>query len=469
MRAVFFLIVIAFAIGLALFAGRQVQKGDPRAFFVARGRFGALLFFFVFVGETYSIGSMLGFPGGIAAQGRVDVALWFTAYILLAFPIGYLLYPRLWRLGQECGAITLPDLLGRYHGSVLLERMSGALLLGLMLPLGTMQFIGLTDALSRLGLPLPPFLLALLSAGVALVFVMGAGMRGAAMTAMLKDGLVVLIILGVALAAMLHWTGHVPGHIPGQAITGGEQRTALFRFRQAPHPVPSCIAILTIILVQAPGFCIAPQTVAALFSARDPHTIRRAQIWMPLYLLLFPFLLVIAMFGLAHPSAMQRPDQVFLTVATRLLPDWAVGLVLGGVALTALVWLGGVCLSLGAIVARNILPDVPQERQRRTGLVVIVLYLVLSVLTSLSPGLLIVTLNRLFYVGLIQLLPATLLCVMGRRTASLPILCGIGAGILGGLALSFAPMALGGVTPALPALMANVLVLVAIMKTASRA
>lgn len=442
-----FLIVLTLALGLSFVSGRGAPGQDPKVFFAARGQFGALLFFLLSVGETYSIGSVLGFPGGIAASGSIDVALWFVGYILLAFPIGMILYPRLWRVGQRFGAITLSDLLGGYFDSRLVACVSGCVLVVLMLPLGTTQFIGLGAVFSALALPVPPVILSSLAAILAFLFVASAGLRGAALTAALKDFLILIAILTVALAALVFWS------------RGAPQPLATVLHGAGPHPVSSCMMIVSTILVQSLGFCIAPQTAAAVFSARGPETIRRAQIWMPLYMVLFPLLAVVAFYGLTHPTIMSHRDGIFLSVASFLLPSWLYGIVAGGVALTALVWLGAVCLSLAAIVTRSVVPHVPPDAQKRLGLLVIAVYLGLSVITASLQTTLIVTLNRLFYVGLVQLLPAVLLCVSERRVKAPRLVTALVAGLMTGAGLFFSGVPMGGLSPAIPGLAVNFLVL----------
>ncbi|NVN01400.1 MULTISPECIES: sodium:solute symporter family protein [Asaia] len=442
-----FLAVLLLALALSLISGRGEAGQDPKRFFAARGQFGAVLFFLLSVGETYSIGSVLGFPGGIAASGSIDVALWFVGYILLAFPVGTILYPRLWQLGQRFGAITLPDLLGGYFDSRLVSCVSGCVLVVLMLPLGTMQFIGLGAVFSALALPVSTVVLSSLAALLAFLFVASAGLRGAALTAALKDSLILIAIFCVALGAVFHWS------------EGAMEPLAAVLHGAGGRPASSCTMIVTTILTQAVGFCIAPQTAAAVFSARSPATIRRAQIWMPLYMVLFPLLAVVAFYGLTHPSVMTHPDRVFLSVAAALLPPWMAGLVAGAVALTALVWLGAVCLSLAAIVTRSIVPHVPPAAQKRMGLGIIIAYLALSVVTAAVQTTLIVTLNRLFYVGLVQLLPAVLLCVCGYRVTPSRLLTGLAAGLVAGAGLFLSGAPMGGVSPALPGLVVNLLVL----------
>ena len=64
-----FIAVMALSLGIALWSRRGHSNPDAREFFVASGQFGPILFFFLSVGETYSIASMLVFPGGVYAGG----------------------------------------------------------------------------------------------------------------------------------------------------------------------------------------------------------------------------------------------------------------------------------------------------------------------------------------------------------------------------------------------------------------
>ncbi|MCQ9155917.1 sodium:solute symporter family transporter [Acidomonas methanolica] len=442
-----FVPVLLLALALALGARTGHPSRDPRSFFAARGQFGAILFFLLSVGETYSIGSVLGFPGGMVAKGP-GLAVWFVGYILLAAPVGFLLYPLIWRAGQRSGAITLPALFRTHFGSPTLGRCVAVLLVLLMLPLGTMQIVGLDAVLTRLLPDGSKAGLNLLAAALALLFVALAGLRGAAFVSVLKDVLMLTAVLGVAAAALLAWPHHAL--MPVARAFQGEADVS---------PVRETLFALSTILIQSAGFCIAPQTVVSVFSARDPQTIRRAQLWLPLYMLLFPLLFAVACYALTHDVAREPADGVFLAVAATVLPDWAQGVVLAGVALTALVWLGAVCLALSAIVTRDLLPGLPPQRQRPVGVVVAASYLLLSVAGAAWHTVLIANLNTLFYLGLVQLLPGLAAILANRRLPAGGVLMSAFCGLALSLVLREASIGLYGVNPALPGLILNALLL----------
>lgn len=438
-----FSVVFLVALGLAISARSGHHERDPRSFFAARGQFGAILFFLLAVGETYSVGSVLGFPGGIVAKGP-SLAVWFVGYILLAFPVGFVLYPRIWEAGRRTGAITLPELFKVHFESAWLGRFVAVLLVVLMLPLGTSQILGLNTVLKHLFPSHFGLWLELSGVALAFLFVAIAGMRAAAFVSILKDLLMFGTILAVAVGAFLAWPDG--------------QKHALAESLGAVAPAQSLSAMgfaLSTILVQAVGFCVAPQTVAAVFSASSRREIRSAQVWMPLYMLLFPLLFAIAGYALTHEVHAESPDGVFLAVAHCLLPSWLEGIVCAGVALTALVWIGAVCLALAAMVTRDVVPRLAPDHQRRAGLLVIMAYLGLSVLGAQQGSLLLSNLNTLFYLGLVQVVPGVVLIVMKRAVAAPAVLFGILLGLAIGLGLREGSIALHGINPALPGLLCN--------------
>lgn len=444
-----FVIVLFFAFLLSLLARRGHHESDPRAFFAARGQFGAILFFLLSVGETYSIGTVLGFPGGIAASHSVDIVLWFTGYILLAFPVCFVVFPKLWEAGQRTGAITLPDLFGAHFNSKKLEKFIGILLVLLMLPMGTMQFMGLDTVLESLNLALSPHTMSFLAALLAFAFVAIAGLRAAALISILKDFLVLAAIVSVTCAVLWNWH-----HTSAPTHT-----TPLLLEHGGNHPLQSLTMILSTILVQAIAFCVVPQTAVATFSARDQSSIRRAQTWMPLYLILFPCLLAIAAYGLFHQIHTSKPDQLFLVIAHTLFPDWLCGFIYGAAALTALVWLGSVCLALAAIVTRNVIPNIDTKHQKKVGLAVIAGYIFISEAASHLQNIPISKINNIFYFGLIQIFPSFLYCLMGKKVRYSDIVLSISAGLILSICLMVWNFNLYGLNISVPALLVNIIIL----------
>ena len=116
MTALVFIALMAFSVVLAFMAKRGVIANSMDDVMVAGRSFGAFMVFFVTVGETYGIGTMIGVPGAIYSKG-VSYSLWFLGYILLGFVVGYFMNPAIWRMGKISGAMTMPDCFRWRYGS----------------------------------------------------------------------------------------------------------------------------------------------------------------------------------------------------------------------------------------------------------------------------------------------------------------------------------------------------------------
>jgi len=198
-----FLAVILLSILLALLSKRGHLKQRAEDFFVASGQFNTVLFFFLAVGETYSITTVLGFPGGVYANGTGFIT-WFLGYILLAFVVGYFINPLIWRAGRIHGAITLPDLFRRHFDSRALEITVTVTALLFLVPLGMQQFLGLQIILRELDWGISPLMAASLAGLLALGYIAISGIRASAYVAVLKDILLIAAILLTGLVAMAH-------------------------------------------------------------------------------------------------------------------------------------------------------------------------------------------------------------------------------------------------------------------------
>ena len=436
-----FLAIIALSLVLALFSKRGHAHQKAEDFFVASGQFNTVLFFFLAVGETYSVATILGFPGGVYANGTGFVT-WFLGYILLAFAIGYFLNPLIWRAGRVHGAVTMPDLFRRHFDSRALEVVVTCTVLVFLVPLGMQQFLGLQVVLNSLGWTISPLFLSCLAGVLAFTYIAISGIRASAYVAVLKDILLIAAILITALAALQHWG-------PVSAAP-----SAAWKHAMTPTLKGDLFSITTVI-TQSLGFCVVPQTSAYIFTARSASAVRRAQVTMPLYMLMFPFLTIVAYFALMHPLHIQSANAVFPAVAHALLPGPAVGLVLAGAALSALVVLTGICLAIGPLVSRNLVPGLSNDQQRRWSQVVIALYLLLSIAGAATSSQLLVTINNLFYFGITQSFPGMLSILFARRVRPGAIIAGILAGDLIAITIYEAALPVAGINPGFLGLIAN--------------
>lgn len=442
-----FLAIIVLSLALALLSKRGHINQRAEDFFVASGQFNTVLFFFLAVGETYSIATILGYPGGVYANGTGFVT-WFLGYILLAFVVGYFLNPLIWRAGRVHGAVTMPDLFRRHFDSRALEVVVAATVLVFLIPLGMQQFLGIQIVLKTLGWSISPLLLAGLAGALAFTYIAISGIRASAYVAVLKDILLICAILVTAIVALRHW-----------GVTAAAP-SAAWKHAMTPTLKGDLFSITTVIS-QSVGFCVVPQTCAYVFTARSASAVRRAQVTMPLYMLMFPFLTMVAYFALLHPMQLSSANEVFPAVASALLPAPITGIVLAGAALSALVVLTGICLAIGPLVSRNLVPGLTNDQQRRWSQVIIAFYLLLSIAGAATSSQLLVTINNLFYFGITQSLPGVLSILFARRVRPSAIIAGILIGDLIAITIFEFGIPVGGINPGFIGLVANSAVVLA--------
>ena len=430
MATAVFLVIIAFSLVVAFAARRGHNVRDLQEYLIASRQFGSFLLFFLAAGEIYSIGTMIGFPGGIYAKGPT-YGIWFLGYILLAYPVGYFLNPWIWRAGHLYNAMTLPDLFKGHFNSRALELTVTIASILFMIPWGQLQFTGLIIALHALGWNFDPLALSLIAAALAFAYIAASGVRAPAMVSIVKDILLVLalIVIGVA-AASASGVAHI-------------FHAASLHVRDHMNSAEERFSVSTIVF-QALGFYMFPFSVPNIFTARSEQTIRRTQIVMPLYMLMYPFLVVAAYYALGQSFHLATPNSALMAAAVSLLPNWLLGLVAAGAALSGLVVLAGISLAMGPLVSRNLLHNLSEPRQRSGAQIFIVIYLALSIIFTLATPSLMLTLINTAYFGITQFFPGVIAIIFFRRIDPKAVMAGIIVADILAIALYLLHVKLGG-------------------------
>ena len=315
MTALVFIALMAFSVVLAFMAKRGVIANSMDDVMVAGRSFGAFMVFFVTVGETYGIGTMIGVPGAIYSKG-VSYSLWFLGYILLGFVVGYFMNPAIWRMGKISGAMTMPDCFRWRYGSKALEVLVAVICIVFLLPWMQMQFAGLATILRYIGWDISYTVGIGISAAIAYLYIAVAGIRAPAWISIMKDILMIAAIVSGGLVAIHNMPGGISGifdmaiaHFPDKVVIDAEPITKNATF------------VFSTIIFQAFGFCVTPLQYQFIFTAKSEDTIRRNQIIMPLYMFMYPFLIVAAYFVLVTVPNLNDPDSSFMALAAANLPE----------------------------------------------------------------------------------------------------------------------------------------------------
>ncbi len=445
MIAIIFGVVIVFSVGVAFVVRRGATDNGPMGTLIADRSLPSWLIFFLAVGEIYSIGTMLGFPGGIYAKGA-SYGIWFIGYILMGYIFGYFLAPLVWRAGKAYDAVTVPDVMYGHYKDRLLEKLCAVTFIVALIPWAVFQFIGLQTVLGGLGLPLNRAETIIGAAIIAFLYVGASGVRSTAFVAVIKDLFMLMGIVLAGIAVVIAAKG-IPG-VFAAAVTKPDLGTVTGG---------ALIFAMSTIFVQSLQFYL---TLPAqfLFSASSESSIKKSVIWMPLYMLMYPLLVFVAYYGVRHAPNLANADSIFLVVIRDLAPEWIVGLVAAGAGLAGLIVLAGNSLMFSGVVSRNLVPSMRDATTSRGVNFVMAAFLVVTaVLSSLASSIM------LSYLGLAlalttQLVPAWFGVMFFRRLKAPALSVGLVTGCVIVAFLYFSGMTPGGVNTGLIALSVNLVV-----------
>jgi SSS family solute:Na+ symporter len=184
---------------------------------------------------------------------------------------------------------------------------------------------------------------------------------------------------------------------------------------------------------------------------------------MPLYMLMFPFLVIAAYYALLTIPGLKVPDYALLAVSVSLLPSWLVGLMAGGAALTGILVMAVTALTVGGLFSKNILgvinPDMKQTQMVRWTQVATAIFLIGGVILALYYPTLMASVVTVAYSGLTQTFVGMMFAFLWKRSTK----WGVGAGLLVGTVTLFLLKTVPyGLNKGLIALLINLLVAVVV-------
>jgi SSS family solute:Na+ symporter len=423
-------VVLAATLGLGIFGVRRI-KMDAEQYIVGGRSFGALFLWLLLAGEIYTSFTFLGAAGW--AYGRGAPAFYILCYGTLAYILSYFMLPPIWRLSQRHNFLTGPDFFVHQYDSPRLGALVALVGFIFLIPYATLQLTGVQVLLTIAGYGAINSLAAVAIAFTLIaVFVFGTGLRGAAWASTVKDAMVLIGVVFAGIVLPVRFFGSPAGAIDHvlaakphwMTLTGDASANGVVWF-------------VSTVALTALGFYMWPQSLAAVYSAKNEDTLRRNAIALPVYQLMlllvyfagFTALLVLP--GLKGPAA----DQSFMLVVKQYYSPWILGFIAAAGCLAGLVPASVQILAAASIVSKNVLSDTfgiaktSAERTRATRILVLVVAVLAFAFWALARTTL-VGLLLIAYNGITQLFPGVALSFAPRR----PSAAGVAAGILCGIA-----------------------------------
>ncbi|GAB3564593.1 sodium:solute symporter family protein [Spelaeicoccus albus] len=453
-------------VGVGLWSGRGREKSMTEWSISGRG-LGVIFILLLMAGETYTSFSFLGTAGWSYEYG-VPI-LYLIAYLSVGLVVAYLVAPLLWTYASRHDLVCISDFAEHRFKSRPLGILVAVLATIFLIPYIQVQIQGMgavVNAMSYGAIDLNAA--AIISFIVAEAFILVSGLRGSAWVSVLKDGLVILSVVFLAVYVPLHYFDGI-----GEFVTKmvAEKPEWLTFPGHGPGTFGSTWFISTIVL-NAVTIVIFPTTVAGYLSSKSPNTLRRNSIILPWYQLLLIVPMVIGCVALFVVPALKDSDLALYSVVVDSLPAPIVAVIGVAGALSAIVPMSVFMLSIGTMWGRTILgggmrgpakTEAQDARQKQIAQLVCLLVGVLALAGSLFlPGAL-VNLSVLSYEGLAQLVPVVLLSLYWPRMSKVAGASGLIVGSIAMVVLHYTGHdPLWGINGGLIALALNLIVVIAV-------
>ena len=355
-----FLALFALVTGLGFFAGRW-RKGDLNQIHewgLAGRRFGTLVTWFLLGGDLYTAYTFIAVPALVYGAG----ALGFFAmpYTVIAYPLVFLMMPRLWSVTHKHGYITGADFVrGRFGSSALALAVAVTGLLATM-PYIALQLFGIQVTLAALGVSGEGWMreLPLLIAFVILAaYTYQSGLRAPAMIAVVKDTIIYVTVIAAVTV--------IPAKLGGYA--------AIFAAVPAPklllsHPSHGNLGQMSAYTTLAFGSALAlflyPHSMTGVLASSSRTVIKRNTALLPAYSFLLGLIALLGYMAIAAkvdkaPEFAEGFEQYGPNYAVPALflwafPSWFRGFAFAAIGVGALVPAAIMSIAAANLFTRNI-------------------------------------------------------------------------------------------------------------------
>nr|WP_294501380.1 sodium:solute symporter [uncultured Rhodopila sp.] len=355
-----FIALFVFVTGLG-FAAARWRAGDLSLLSewgLGGRRFGTFVTWFLLGGDLYTAYTFIAVPALIYGAGAVG--FFAIPYTVIIYPILYLVFPRLWRLAHRNGYVTSSDVvLGRYGNRWLALAVAITSLVATM-PYIALQLVGMQVVIGAMGVQGDGLIgdLPLIIAFVILAaFTYTSGLRAPAMIAVVKDVLIYIVVIAVAIWIPYKLGGFAP-------VFSAVPPAKLLLTPPAADTYGSYSAYATLAMGSALALFLYPHSMTAILSSSSPNAIRRNAALLPAYSLVLGLLALLGFMALAlhvggnpaYADGFKRYGNNFAVPALILetFPGWFAGIAFAAIAIGALVPSAIMSIACANIVSRNL-------------------------------------------------------------------------------------------------------------------
>ena len=421
------------------FYGKYWRRGnlnDTHEWSLAGRKLGITLVFFLIGADIYTAYAFVALPSGVFAKG----SFYFLTYAAVAFGVALVTMPRLLALSKEKGYITASDFIKGRFGSTTLGILIAITGIVSLLPYIALQIVGMQSVLIVMlsGTTNPQIVeeIALVVAfAVLAAFTYTSGLRGATLTAVLKDILIWITVIALIIVVPL-------------SIDGGLS-TAFKNVKPSYLTVPDSLVTgyVTIMLGSALALYLYPHAINGVLSSESVHKLTRSTALLPLYAIGLAIMGLMGILVYAVPPAMNflshfpESSRGILVVPSLILysmPPWFTGIALLGIFIGGLVPAAIMTISQANLLTRNIIKEIRPNMSatseiRITKISSTVFKFVALGFVFVVPATYAISLQLLGVILIIQILPAVFFGLYVKSLRKGPLIAGLIVGIVSGI------------------------------------
>lgn len=347
------LIITIIVVGLAAGRWKSGNLNHIEEWGLGGRRFGTILSWFLIGGDAYTAYTFIAVPGLMFGAGAVG--FFALPYTVIAYPVLYLVFPKLWKVANRHGYITGPEFVRGRYGNRWLALAIGVTGIAATMPYIALQLVGMQVVIGALGIPghLP-----LIAAFIILAaFTWTAGLRAPAMISVIKDLLIYLtiIVAVIAIPIALGGFGHIFAKVPPAKL-----------LLAPPHAgsLGSYSAYATLAVGSALSLFLYPHTTTGVLSSAGPRVIKRNAVFLPAYSVLLGLIALLGYMAIASgvdklpqfAAGFAKYKSSFAVPALflHMFPDWFVGVGFAAITIGALVPAAIMAIAAANIFTRDI-------------------------------------------------------------------------------------------------------------------
>ena len=447
-----FLLLFASVAGIGLFAARWRKRDLSQLTEWGLGgrRFGTLITWFLLGGDLYTAYTFIAVPALMFGAGATG--FFAIPYGMLAYPLLFIGFARLWSVARRHGYVTAADFVRGRFGSRSLALAVAITGIAATIPYIALQLFGLQVVIAALGIQTLPGLAAVPNSALLIAFLFlafytySSGLGGTALIAVVKDILVYATVLAAVVIIPIELGGY------GKIFASIDPKLLLLSHGTADN-LGAGFAYSSLALGSVLALFLYPHASTGMLSSSSRDVVERNSIILPIYSFALALIALLGFMAVAagvkampaYAGGFGRFGNNFAVPALFLsmFPNWFAGVAFAAIGVGALVPAAIMSIACGNLFTRNIYrdfiaPDCTPEAEARVAKIVAfiaklgALFFVLALKSSYA-----IELQLLGGIWICQTVPAVLVALFTRAMHPTALLIGWASGIGAGTAMAW--------------------------------